>query len=85
AARFSFLMVLPPILGAALLKTIRIFNTDTVVTEIAGTTLVAGFLAAFIAGLLACYWMIQLVKKSKLIYFAYYCFIIAAIGIIASL
>jgi undecaprenyl-diphosphatase len=41
----------------------------------------AGFIAAFIAGLVACTWMIQLVKKSKLSYFAIYCFIVGCIAI----
>jgi undecaprenyl-diphosphatase len=41
----------------------------------------AGFIAAFIAGLAACTWMIQLVKKSKLTYFAIYCFVVGFIAI----
>lgn len=86
AARFSFLMVLPPILGAALLKTIEFFKYGSEqVSYISNTALIAGFMAAFIAGLLACTWMITLVRKGKLIYFAIYCFIIAFIGIIATI
>ena len=45
----------------------------------------AGFIAAFIAGLFACTWMIKLVKKSKLKYFAYYCALVGAIAITVSL
>jgi undecaprenyl-diphosphatase len=41
----------------------------------------AGFIASFIAGLFACKWMISIVKKSKLSYFALYCFIIGVIAI----
>ena len=82
AARFSFLMVLPPILGAALLKTIEFMKAPAhVAGEISTAALIVGFLAAFIAGLLACTWMISLVRKGKLIYFAIYCLIIALIGI----
>ncbi|MEP2772319.1 MAG: undecaprenyl-diphosphate phosphatase [Fulvivirga sp.] len=85
AARFSFLMVLPPILGAALLKTIDLLKQDaSVSTDISSVVLIGGFLAAFLAGLVACNWMIRLVRKGKLIYFAYYCFAIALIGIISS-
>ncbi|HAW20682.1 MAG TPA: UDP-diphosphatase, partial [Flavobacteriales bacterium] len=46
--------------------------------------LIAGALAAFIAGLFACTWMIALVKKSQLKYFSYYCFLVGAITIIVS-
>jgi len=85
AARFSFLMVLPPILGAALLKTLDLFKASgPVLGEASAPALIAGFLAAFISGLVACTWMIQLVRKGKLIYFAIYCLVIAAIGIIAT-
>lgn len=85
AARFSFLMVLPPILGAALLKTIDLFKEDvSMASDISTISLIGGFLAAFFSGLFACTWMIRIVRKGKLIYFAYYCFIIALIGIISS-
>lgn len=86
AARFSFLMVLPPILGAALLKTIEYLKYGAEhMTHISSPALIGGFLAAFISGLIACTWMITLVRKGKLIYFAIYCFIIAFIGIIATI
>lgn len=85
AARFSFLMVLPPILGAALLKTIEFLkSSEVVVSEISNAALVGGFIAAFVSGLLACTWMIKLVRRGKLIYFAIYCFVIALIGIIGT-
>ena len=77
AARFSFLMVVPLIFGKiakdVLDDSFTTFNTS--ITELG-----AGFLAAFITGLLACTWMIALVKRSQLKYFSYYCFVIAAIG-----
>lgn len=77
AARFSFLMVVPLIFG----KIAKDVLGDDFTTEGLNIgALSVGFLAAFVTGLLACVWMIKLVKKSKLSYFAYYCF---AVGIIA--
>jgi undecaprenyl-diphosphatase len=48
------------------------------------TSLSVGFIAAFVAGLFACTWMIALVKKSKLSYFAIYCAIVGVIAIVFS-
>ena len=78
AAKFSFLMVVPLILGK--------MAKDILGGEISYASedmvpLAAGFGAAFVTGLVACTWMIALVKKSKLSYFAYYCFAVAAIAI----
>lgn len=78
AARFSFLMVVPLILGK--------IAKDILDGKLAGSTvdvvpLAFGFVAAFLAGLVACTWMIALVKKSKLRYFAIYCFIVGIIAI----
>jgi undecaprenyl-diphosphatase len=79
AARFSFLMVVPLIIGKVA-KDLIGGEINFSSTEIA--PLAAGFIAAFVSGLLACTWMISLVKKSKLSYFAIYCAIVgvAAIG-----
>ena len=77
AARFSFLMVLPPILGATLLKTLDFIENPAIADGTSGLALIAGFIAAFVSGLLACQWMIRIVKRGKLIYFAIYCFIIS--------
>lgn len=82
AARFSFLMVLPLIFGA----TAKMFLDANKVggLEIGSMNiqaLVAGFIAAFLAGLLACKWMIELVKKAKLTYFSVYCLIVGFIVI----
>ena len=84
AAKFSFLMVLGPIIGASLLE-LKDYLEAPVANGIGTTPLIVGFLAAFISGLLACQWMIAIVKRGKLIYFAIYCFIIGAIAIFASL
>lgn len=72
-AQFSFLMVIPPILGEALLDTLKITGGEIVSTTIPTLSLAIGFIAAFIVGCLACKWMINIVKKGKLIYFAIYC------------
>jgi undecaprenyl-diphosphatase len=81
-ARFSFLMVIIPILGANFLK---IFSGEMAAeSHVEVLPLLAGFLAAFLAGMLACKWMIGIVSKGKLIYFAIYCAIIGTIAIFAA-
>lgn len=74
-AQFSFIMVIPPILGEALLDTVKMIHgsADSMMQSVAPAALVAGFLAAFISGCVACKWMISIVKRGKLIYFAVYC------------
>jgi undecaprenyl-diphosphatase len=81
-ARFSFLMVLIPILGAAFLDLVG--GDFSKATDISATTLLIGFFAAFISGLVACAWMIRIIKRGKLIYFAIYCLIIGLIAIFAA-
>lgn len=78
AARFSFLMVIPLIFGK-IAKDIL----DGALTSQTGniSVLLIGFIAAFVAGLVACTWMIKLVKRSKLSWFAIYCFIVGIIAI----
>ncbi|MCD6354098.1 MAG: undecaprenyl-diphosphate phosphatase, partial [Prolixibacteraceae bacterium] len=81
-ARFSFLMVLIPILGAAFLD---LTGSDFTAEATIGTIpLIIGFFTAFISGLLACSWMIKIVKRGNLIYFAIYCLIIGLIAIFAA-
>lgn len=82
--RFSFLMVLVPILGAAFLKLLDYLQDTAVSGSISGTVLAFGFLAAFLAGMAACRWMISIVKKGKLIYFAVYCLIVGLVAIVVS-
>lgn len=86
-AQFSFLMVIPPILGEALLETIEMckLGVHAAFGGISLTALIVGFLAAFISGCIACKWMISIVRKGKLIYFAYYCAIVGIATIILSL
>ena len=86
-AQFSFLMVIPPILGEALLDTVKAFKdgADAAFGGIESTPLLVGFLAAFISGVAACKWMLGIVRKGKLIYFAYYCVAVALVIIGTSL
>lgn len=83
--RFSFLMVLIPILGASLLELKDYIEEVESTPAIAVETLIIGFMASFVSGYIACSWMISLVKKGKLKYFAIYCAIVGLIAIIASL
>ena len=80
-AQFSFLMVIPPILGEALLDGKKILEGAAAgAGDISISAIVVGFVAAFVSGCLACKWMIGIVKKGKLIYFGIYC---AVAGVLA--
>ena len=83
-AQFSFLMVIPPILGEALLDILKAVKGEELFGGIDTMPLIIGFLAAFISGCVACQWMINVVKKGKLIYFGIYCAIVGAITIACS-
>ena len=75
-AQFSFLMVIPPILGEALLDMkdlVESAGASAAGTETGTGVLVIGFLAAFLSGCAACKWMISIVRKGKLIWFGVYC------------
>lgn len=84
-AQFSFLMVIPPILGQALLDGVKLVNGENIAGDTPATSLLIGFIAAFLSGCLACKWMINIVKKGKLIYFAIYCAIAGAATLIYSI
>jgi undecaprenyl-diphosphatase len=81
AARFSFLMVVPLILGKIAKD---LFSDEFKDANFQYFELSLGFIAAFITGLIACTWMISIVKNSKLKYFSYYCFIVGVIAVIWS-
>ncbi len=81
AARFSFLMVVPLIFGKIAKD---LLSGDLSASTANLTTLGAGFVAAFLCGLIACTWMISLVKQSKLRYFSIYCVIVGLLAIIVS-
>lgn len=78
-ARFSFLMVLIPVIGANILE---ILSGEAGSVAISWTIILTGSVAAFISGYIACRWMISLVKRSKLIWFSVYCAIVGIISII---
>lgn len=82
AARFSFLMVVPLILGKMAKD---LLDGGIAKSQMEILPLVLGALAAFISGLIACQWMISLVKKSQLKYFSFYCLIVGTIAILISL
>ena len=84
-AQFSFLMVIPPILGEALLDVLKMMKGENVMGGIETLPLMVGFVAAFLAGCVACKWMISIVKRGKLIYFGIYCAIVGVVTIICSL
>lgn len=83
-AKFSFLMVLVPILGEAFLDLLKGgFSAEE--TSLSVVAMLVGFLAAFISGVIACKWMINIVKRGKLIWFAIYCFIVGTTVVVTSL
>jgi len=80
-AKFSFLMVLLPIIAANLLDLLG--GEYSSGNGMSPLNLITGFMAAFISGLLACKWMLRIVRKGRLIYFGIYCAVIGIIAIIA--
>lgn len=83
-AQFSFLMVVPPILGEALLDVMKVVKGEDLGGDIGMMPLIVGFIAAFLSGCVACKWMIGIVKKGKLIYFAYYCALVGVATLVYS-
>ena len=86
-AQFSFFMVIIPILGEALLDALKMLGGSTADVAATGASLgamplLAGFLAAFVVGCVACKWMLEIVKKGKLVWFAVYCLIVGVICIL---
>ncbi|MDR3285912.1 MAG: undecaprenyl-diphosphate phosphatase [Prevotellaceae bacterium] len=79
-AQFSFLMVLVPIMGEALLDLFKGGFADS--ATISSSALIIGFISAFVAGLLACKIMINIVKRGKLIWFAIYCVVAGVAAIV---
>lgn len=79
ATRFSFLMVVPLILGKMAKD---LLSPEFTLSQEAFAPTLIGFIAAFVTGLLACTWMIKIVRKSKLTYFAVYCIVVAIIALI---
>jgi undecaprenyl-diphosphatase len=84
ATRFSFLMVLVPILGATILQVLKLSSSNPA-ESISTLPLAIGFIAAFASGLFACRWMIEIVRKGNLIYFSIYCLIAGLTAIIVGI
>lgn len=92
-AQFSFFMVIIPILGEALLTIKKLLSGGASETLAANAdaapvdlkALLIGFIAAFVVGCIACRWMINLVKKGKLVWFAIYCAIVGIVCIVWNL
>ena len=82
AARFSFLMVIPLIFGSMAKS---LMDADNINHEDSFSPMFIGFIGAFITGIMACKWMIAIVKKAQLTYFSYYCFIVGLSAIVLHL
>ena len=72
-ARFSFLMVIIPIIGA---NFVQVITTESEAVDVVMFPLVISFIAAFVSGYIACRWMINIVRKGKLGWFALYCLVV---------
>ena len=83
-AQFSFLMVIPPILGEALLDVVKGLKGEEAFGGIDALPLIVGFVAAFVSGCVACKWMINIAKKGKLVWFGVYCAIAGVATIVFS-
>lgn len=81
-AQFSFFMVIIPILGEALLSLKDLLAGEGVGESVGMWPLLVGFLASFVVGCAACKWMISIVKKGKLVWFAVYCLIVGVLCIV---
>ena len=83
-AQFSFLMVLIPVLGDALLELPEVLTGKVEVSSIGWLPLLIGFVSAFVVGCLACKFMLSIVRRRKLTYFAIYCLIVGVFAIVWS-
>ena len=82
-AQFSFLMVLIPILGEAFLDLMKLLKGE-VVSDLGLVPALVGFVAAFATGCFACRFMIEIVRRQRLVWFALYCAIVGSVAIIAT-
>lgn len=80
-AQFSFLMVLIPVLGEAFLECLDLISGEVVVPALNWQVLLVGFVSAFVSGLLACRFMLRVIRRQKLSYFAIYCLIVGVLAI----
>lgn len=84
-AQFSFLMVLIPILGDAFLETLDLLKGEVVAPAVGLSPLSVGFVTAFVVGCLACQFMLQIVRRQRLVYFAVYCLLVGAFAVVYGL
>ena len=82
-AQFSFLMVLIPILGEAFLDLMKLLKGE-IVSDLGLVPAIVGFVAAFATGCFACRFMIEIVRRQRLIWFALYCAVVGSVAIIAT-
>ncbi len=82
-AQFSFFMVILPILGEALLGIKDLITEPSASASVGLLPLAVGFMASFLVGCMACKWMLELVKKGKLVWFALYCLVVGIICIVS--
>lgn len=81
-ARFSFLMVIIPILGQALLDLVKGLKDGGFDSSVGFMPMFAGFMASFIVGCIACKWMLEIVRRGRLVWFAVYCAIVGVVCLI---
>ena len=84
-AQFSFLMVLIPVLGEAFLEILKVLTGSVSVPSIGWLPLMVGFVSAFVTGSLACKFMLAVVRRQKLTYFAVYCLLVGSFAVIWSI
>ena len=82
-AQFSFLMVLIPILGEAFLDLLDLLKGE-MTSSLGLVPAVVGFVAAFVAGCFACKFMIEIVRRQRLVWFALYCAVVGTVTIICT-
>lgn len=81
-ARFSFLMVIIPILGQAFLDLVKGMKDGGFDNSVGFMPMLVGFMASFIVGCIACKWMLEIVRRGRLVWFAVYCAIVGAVCLI---
>ena len=81
-AKFSFLMVIIPILGQAFLDVVKGIRDGGFDNEVGLTAMAVGFISSFVVGCMACKWMIEIVRRGRLVWFAIYCALAGAVCLI---
>ena len=82
-AQFSFLMVLIPIIGEAFLDLLKLLQGE-LTSDLGLVPAIVGFAAAFVTGCFACRFMIEIVRRQRLIWFALYCAVVGTVAIIST-